>query len=77
VVSDRMSIDSQTSAVSPDGSELGLDEITAEKSQDRLEWEKSEAKDDWEDQKERWGAANEALDTLMSMTGKDVAHHYP
>jgi hypothetical protein len=77
VISDRMSIVSQTSAASSDGNELGSNEITAEQSQGRLDWEKSEAKDDWEDQKERWGAANEALDTLMSMTGKDIAHHYP
>lgn len=35
-------------------------------------WDKSESKDDWEWQKEYEGAENEALDSLMKMTGQCI-----
>jgi hypothetical protein len=36
----------------------------------KTDWDKSTARNDWEEQKELWGAENEALDSLMPMIGK-------
>jgi uncharacterized coiled-coil protein SlyX len=50
-------------------SEPASDANGSEESESQPDWDKSEAKDDWKEQKEVWGAENEALDTLMSMIG--------
>jgi hypothetical protein len=36
------------------------------------DWENNAARDDWEEQKNTWGAENEALDSLMAMTGLEI-----
>jgi hypothetical protein len=51
-------------------SQSEVDEKTSEQSEDSTSWDASLAKDDWNEQKQLWGAENEALDTLMSMIGK-------
>jgi hypothetical protein len=53
-------------------SETSADDASARQSEGQSNWANSEAKDDWKEQKELWGAENEALDTLMSMIGKFV-----
>ncbi|KAH7390934.1 P-loop containing nucleoside triphosphate hydrolase protein [Phaeosphaeria sp. MPI-PUGE-AT-0046c] len=44
----------------------------SETHQDPPAWNESDAKDDWEEQKELWGAENEALDALMQMIGLET-----
>jgi hypothetical protein len=60
--------------VSSEDSQSDVDEKTSEKSEDSSSWDTSQAKDDWNEQKQLWGAENEALDTLMSMIGKYCVH---
>jgi hypothetical protein len=41
-----------------------------EDNNDQPDWDKSEATNEWKEQKDLWGAENDALDALMSMIGK-------
>jgi AAA+ superfamily predicted ATPase len=52
-----------------DCSEPASDANGSEESGSQSDLDKSEAKDDWKEQKELWGAKNEAMDALMSMIG--------
>jgi hypothetical protein len=63
--------------VSSDRSEPASDGNGSEDSEGQPDWDKSEARDDWKEQKELWGAENEALDALMSMIGQSFAHPRP
>jgi len=56
-------------------SEIVLDGIAPSQGDEQLDWNHSDARDDWTEQKELWGAENEALDSLMSMIGKCHAHN--
>jgi Cdc6-like AAA superfamily ATPase len=56
-------------AASSDTSDPTSDDGAPAQSDAQPDWNESEARDDWLEQKELWGAENEALDSLMSMIG--------
>jgi len=64
----------QDSNTSSNKSEAPSSDGASAQSHDQPDWDKSEARDDWQEQKELWGAENDALDSLMSMIGKCHAH---
>ena len=68
--SQRESGAQQSSAASSDKSEPPPNDGASAQSDAQPHCDKSEARDDWQEQKELWGAENEALDSLMSMIGK-------
>lgn len=60
---------STTSTTISDCTSPAADNTESESNQKQPNWDVSEASDDWEEQKELWGAKNEALDSLMNMIG--------
>jgi hypothetical protein len=57
-------------ATSPERSESPSNDSASTKHYEQPDWDQSDTRDEWQEQKELWGADNEALDSLMSMIGK-------